>query len=236
MTAATANFEQRRDGLAAAVSVRASDMAIAPAIRGGVGPDDPTVAALVGLRGSGKSTAAAKLITRLRLVSGFRVGVLAEDRSGRGVEPLAEFADLLGAPFLAIRSPRAAASAMERMRSRDIDVVIFDAEGVEPDDPSATRDSARWLEAVGATETHLAIRCDHSRGWLEDAARVFAPLGADRALLTYGDRVGLDVAAGRLPEPVAAWLALGRWRLAYASSGPDPPTGFDSLGFNDKSK
>lgn len=194
------------------------------------------------------TTAAAKLAAHLRLQVGFRVGLLAEDRSGRGVEPLREFSELLGAPFRAARSPQAAALALDRMRSLPLDVVIFDAEGVEPDLPRVGRESSKWLEAAGVAETHLAIRCDEPPDRLDDAARIFAPLGADRALLTRGDRVGLGIDVPSRsetesatqtkgwPEGLAAWLNRGRWRLSYLSFGPEPPNDLASFDRADHSE
>ena len=91
-------------------------------------PGEPTVIALVGPTGVGKTTTVAKLAANFALREGRRVGLVTIDTYRiAAVEQLRTYAQIINVPLEVVTSPRELRDAVDRMA--DCDVVLIDTVG-----------------------------------------------------------------------------------------------------------
>ncbi len=161
---------------------------------------------LVGPTGVGKTTTIAKLAANYRVREGKSVGFIAADTYRiAAVDQLKRYAELLGAPVRVVRSPDEMARAVGEFSKTDI--VFIDTAGRSHRDEPRMRDLGRILEAARSDEVHLVLSLAAERQSLFSAIDRFAPLGANRIILTKLDeaeRAGAVLqAAARARQPVS---------------------------------
>jgi flagellar biosynthesis protein FlhF len=166
----------------------------------------PLVIALVGPAGVGKTTTAAKLAARLTRAHR-RVGLVALDGERPGaIEPLAQLARLIQAPFDTCADALALRKAVERSQTRD--VVLVDTRGDAPADAAALIGLAQGC----ARATYLVVPATSSRTALEEAARAFADARPDALVVTKLDET-------RAPAAALEFASASRLPLALLCNG-----------------
>lgn len=173
----------------------------------------PTVVAVIGPSGVGKSTALAKLAIEFAVRGGKTVGLINEDLRRPGADrQLTNLANLINVPLASASEPREVADAVKSMAGRDL--ILIDTAGRSPRDAAGLEGLASILRGAGADETHLVLSCVGSEKMLRETAARYRVTGFNRVILSKLDEAfAFGCALG-----LAANLAEG---LSYVASGPD---------------
>lgn len=174
-------------------------------------PEAP-VTVFVGPPGAGKTTTIAKIAAQHRARTGTRLTVIAADAFRVGaIEQLRLYADIIGAPFVAARTPEEVEAAVAAAKSP----VLIDTAGRSPRDEAvqALYDVVRRLPGV---RTHLVVPASSTSRdfcrWL-DAQAALAPT---HAVITKLD--DSDPAA-----PLAGILRERKLRVSFLGNGQRVP-------------
>jgi len=165
----------------------------------------------VGPPGVGKTTTIAKIAAQER-ARGKRLALLAADGFRVGaIEQLRLYADILGSPFSAARTPDEFARALDEARRP----LLVDTAGRSPSDDVA-KDMFRVLGARTDVRTHLVIPANTSAK------------SAERLLDRFGDARPARVVLTRLDEaetigPLVSVLRARRLPLSYFGTGQAVP-------------
>jgi len=175
----------------------------------------PTVVALVGPTGVGKTTTLAKLAARFRLYEQRSVAAITVDTYRiAAVEQLRTYAGIMDLPMEVVATEREMTAAIERLSQHNL--ILIDTAGRSPRDPARLLELRSLLTAARphATALVLAAVADVSSQML--AAQAFAEAGATSLILTK-----LDEAArlGSLPD----WIRPSGLPLAYTTHGQNVP-------------
>ncbi|XBQ16610.1 MAG: flagellar biosynthesis-like protein (FlhF) [Oceanicaulis sp.] len=195
------------DGEATATLARALDH------RYGVHPaeiDHDRPLLIAGPPGAGKSSALAKLAARAVASGGAPVIISADARAG-AKEQMFAYATALGCPFEAVDGPRELEAVLNRLPDGP---VLIDSPGVNPFELDDLDDLSDLAEAADA-EIIAVMEAGIAPGDAEDAAALFAAIGAGRVIATKID------AARRL----GALIGFGEAGLAYAHVSASPYIG-----------
>ena len=179
-------------------------------------PGRPTVVALVGPSGAGKTTTVAKLAVGAAAFAARRVGLLTLDTWRAGaVAQLDAYATVAALPLEVAYDARDAAQGLARLTGSGCDVVLVDTPGRGPRDGAAGADDdwRAMLAALAPDEVHLTLPAT-LRERVADAVRErHEPLGVTHALLTQLDEApdeeGVTELAARLALPVR-WVSDGQ--------------------------
>lgn len=173
----------------------------------------PTVVAVVGPSGVGKSTALARLAIEFAVRSGKTVGLINEDLRRPGADrQLTNLANLINVPLASASEPKEVADAVKSMAGRDL--ILVDTAGRSPRDAAALDGLAAILRSAGTDETHLVLSCVGSEKLLRETAARYRTTGFNRVILSKLD----ETFAFGATLGLAASLSEG---LSYVASGPD---------------
>ena len=173
----------------------------------------PTVVALVGPSGVGKSTSVIKLAIQFAMRGGKSVGVINEDLRRPGADgQIHNFGRLFGLSVITASEPSGIRDVVKSMAGRDL--ILIDTGGRSPRDAKGLDYLAEIVKAAGADETHLLLASVSSEKTLLETAARFKPVGFNRLILTKLDEC---LSYGSILN-VAARLADG---FSYLTSGPD---------------
>jgi flagellar biosynthesis protein FlhF len=175
----------------------------------------PSVVALVGPTGVGKTTTVAKLAANYKLRYGRKVGLVTADTYRiAAVEQLRTYAEIVGLPLKIALSPQDMTAAIESLS--DCDVVIVDTAGRSQHDTSRIDELGEMLEAAQPDTTHLVLSLAAAESVIHAAAERFAGLKPDRLILSKLDEV---VDFGVIAN-IAARTGL---RFSYLTTGQEVP-------------
>jgi flagellar biosynthesis protein FlhF len=201
----------------------------------------PTVAALVGPCGAGKTTTLVKLAVVHGLTARRPTQVLSMDTSRVAAsEQLRSFAGILGVGFQALETTRALAQALEEHRNKDF--IFIDTPGFGPRDMEDAAELAEFLAGRPDIDVHLALTASMKSADLSrvvdrfeifrprkllftrlDETEAFGPLfnepartGKPLSFLTAGQRIPEDL------EPASEQRVLD---LVMRRQGGDTPVG-----------
>ncbi|MCD8349261.1 MAG: hypothetical protein LUC93_01445 [Planctomycetaceae bacterium] len=173
----------------------------------------PTVVALLGASGVGKSTSVVKLAIQFAMKAQKSVAVVNEDLRRPGADgQINNLGRLFGIAVATASEPEEMADVIRSMSSRDL--ILVDTGGRSPRDAKGIDRLAAIVRAAGADETHLLLSCVSSARTMRETALRYKPTGYDRIMLTkldecvsYGDvlNVGAELAEG----------------IGYITTGPD---------------
>lgn len=177
--------------------------------------DGPTVIALVGPTGVGKTTTVAKLAANFSLRENRKVGLVTIDTYRiAAVEQLRTYAEIINVPLEVASSPGQMSDVVASMHDRD--VILVDTAGRSQRDAVRINDLRRFFDATRPHETHLVLSSTCSERVLLETIDRFAPLGVDRMIFTKLDEaVGFGV--------VLKCLQRAKVRLSYVTTGQDVP-------------
>ncbi|MBN2713108.1 MAG: hypothetical protein JXR97_11860 [Planctomycetes bacterium] len=173
--------------------------------------EGPTVVAMVGPTGVGKTTTMAKIAVEFVYKRNLRVGIINEDVRRPGAEAqLRNLSQLLGVPVHAAEGPERGAEALRQMS--DMDLVLIDTAGRVPSDKASLDELALFLRAVGADEVHLVISGDCSPRSALQTAEKFERIEYNRLIFSKLD----EAASYGLILNVAAQV---NKKMSYVTSG-----------------
>lgn len=175
----------------------------------------PTVVALVGPTGVGKTTTVAKLAANFSLRQRRKVGLITIDTYRiAAVEQLKTYAEIIDVPLDVVMSPKELDDAVTRMQDRDI--VLIDTAGRSQRDTARVNELAEFFEQVRPHEVHLVLSGTCGAGVLMEAVQRFGRVGIDRVIFTKLDEaVGFGVLISCLEKANAS--------LSYVTTGQDVP-------------
>jgi flagellar biosynthesis protein FlhF len=175
----------------------------------------PTVIALVGPTGVGKTTTVAKLAADYRLQESLRVGVITIDTFRMAaVEQLRAYAEIMDVPMEVVSSPKEMRQARQRLAT--CDVVLVDTAGCNPHADVDTCDLAAIITEAKAHEVHLVLSATMSFGSTARTLDKFQKIGTTAIILSKADEaVGLG--------PFVAAMQGRSIPLSYVTHGQSVP-------------
>ena len=175
----------------------------------------PRVISLIGPTGVGKTTTIAKLAANLKLREGKSVGLITIDTYRiAAVDQLRTYAQIIQVPLRPVLTAGELHQAIREMS--DCDVVLIDTAGRSHKNELRLNELRRFLAAAEADEVHLVISASSSARVGQAALRHFAPLGANRIIITKLDEAETF---GIILNIAAATDAT----VSYVTTGQDVP-------------
>lgn len=181
--------------------------------------NSPTVIALVGPTGVGKTTTIAKLATKFRLQQGRTVALVTADTyRTAAVEQLQQYADI----FESILEVAGTADQMKEamVRCQSADIVLIDTAGRSAADVDRIQETANIVNVAQPDEIHLVLSAATSLSATQKAARGFGVTGYDRIIVSKLDE------AESLGEMVSMLCEINK-PMSWFTNGQDISTHID---------
>jgi len=187
---------------------------VAGAIKTGRG-GQPTIIALIGPTGVGKTTTIAKLAANLCLRENLKVGLITIDTYRiAAVEQLKTYAAIIDVPLEVVFSPSQLQQAVRRMNEKD--VILIDTAGRSQRDGERIKELRSYFRKVQPDEIHLVLSSTCSEAVLTETINRFRDLGVNRVILTKLDEaIGFGV--------ILACVQKAEAKLSYITMGQDVP-------------
>ena len=175
----------------------------------------PTIIALVGPTGVGKTTTIAKLAANFCLREHRSVGLITVDTYRiAAVEQLKTYAQIINVPLEVVVTPEELQEAVQRMSGRD--VILIDTAGRSQRDETKIEELKRFFAQVRPHEVHLVLASTCGEAVLTEAIDRFSVVGVDRVIFTKLDEaLGFGV--------VLTCLNRAEAKLSYVTTGQDVP-------------
>ena len=175
----------------------------------------PTVIALVGPTGVGKTTTLAKLATHPALYGNSKVAFISADTYRiAAIEQLRTFAQIAKIPMEVIYSADEVGPAL--LRHHDKDVIFIDTPGRSPYSGNHLREMRTLMERAQPDEIHLVLNVSLRHEDARDIIGAYGRLGVNRLLFTKADET---CSAGSLLNVAAEFGP----PLSYITNGQDVP-------------
>ncbi|MBI4717315.1 MAG: flagellar biosynthesis protein FlhF [Planctomycetes bacterium] len=177
--------------------------------------EGPTVVALVGPTGVGKTTTVAKLAANFALRERSKVGLITVDTYRiAAVEQLRTYAEIIDVPLVVAATPGEYADALRTLADRD--VVLIDTAGRSQRDGMKIEQLRGFFDVGRPHQVHLVLSTTSGEAVIAQTTERFRPLGIDRVILTKLDEA---VGFGALLTCMNAVQA----KLSYVTTGQDVP-------------
>lgn len=175
----------------------------------------PTVVALVGPTGVGKTTTLVKLAANMKLREGKKVGLITDDTHRiAAVDQLRAYAQIMKMPMMSVTGSRDVPDLLRRMR--DLDLILIDTAGRSPRDAARIEELRCFLDAAKPDRVHLVLSCTSAEATMREAIRSFAPVGVGQVIFTKLDEaVGCGVILNVLHDVDL--------RMSYLTQGQSVP-------------
>ncbi|MHC4711954.1 MAG: flagellar biosynthesis protein FlhF [Planctomycetota bacterium] len=183
-------------------------------------PGRPTMVALVGPTGVGKTTTIAKLAAHHVLRERQAVGLMTLDTYRiAAVEQLRTYARIIDVPLEVVLAPSDLPAALERLEHCSL--IFVDTAGRSQRDTMKMNDLKNFLARRRPDQIHLVLSATIERAAVEDVVERFDMYGPDRILLTKLDELP---SCGRLLEI----SRLTAQPVSYLATGQDVPDDIES--------
>ena len=135
----------------------------------------PTVVALIGPTGVGKTTTAAKIAAWYSIHEGMKVALLSMDCYRIGAtDQLRTYAKIMRLPCeIALRKKDLQAALV---RHQDKDLIIIDTAGKSPYDPNHIRELGEWFSLKNGIEPYLVLSATSKKEDLQQILATYEPL------------------------------------------------------------
>jgi flagellar biosynthesis protein FlhF len=175
----------------------------------------PTIVALVGPTGVGKTTTLAKLAAQMRLREQKKVGLINFDAYRlAAAEQLRVYAQIMKMPMASVAGPQELTGTLDQMK--DCDLVLIDTAGRSQRDEVRIAELRRFLHAAAPDQVHLVLSSTSHEDTIREAIAVFRSLGAEHLIFTKLDEaVGFGVILNVLTDV--------DMRLSYLTKGQSVP-------------
>jgi flagellar biosynthesis protein FlhF len=175
----------------------------------------PTIVALVGPTGVGKTTTIAKLAANAKLRECKSVGLITIDTYRiAAVEQLKVYAQILDVPLAAVVTPREMEAAVRRMSH--LDLILIDTAGRSQRDEPRIAELGELLAVAGPDQVHLVLATTAREATIREAIARFSVLGVRQLIFTKIDEaVGFGVLLNVLDSV--------NLRLSYLTTGQSVP-------------
>ncbi|MEM6314790.1 MAG: hypothetical protein AAF743_11920, partial [Planctomycetota bacterium] len=175
----------------------------------------PTVIALVGPTGVGKTTTVAKLAANLQLMQHMRVGLLTVDTYRiAAVDQLRKFSEIIEARLAVAHTAEEIPAALAKLG--DCDFILLDTAGRSPKDEMHLRELETCLRIAKPDEVHLVMSANQGRASAEMVAEKFGRMRPDSVIFTKLDE------AAQLGVVLTVAQKLGK-ALSYVTFGQNVP-------------
>lgn len=180
-----------------------------------VNENRPTIVALVGPTGVGKTTTLAKLAAHMKLREGRSVGLITIDSYRiAAVEQLKTYAQILQVPIIPVASPEEMGDAIRQLSA--VDLILIDTAGRSQKDDLRIAELDSFLAAAVPDQVHLVLSTTASEAAIRQAIEKFSALGARQLIFTKLDEaVGFGV--------ILNVLRSFDLRLSYITTGQAVP-------------
>jgi flagellar biosynthesis protein FlhF len=177
--------------------------------------DRPTIVALVGPTGVGKTTTIAKLAANMKLREGKSVGLITIDAYRiAAVEQLKVYAQILGVPLAAVVTVEEMQAALREMSG--VDLILVDTAGRSQRDEPRIAELGELLAAARPDQVHLVLAATSREPTIREAIKNFSALGVEYLIFTKLDEaIGFGV--------ILNVLRSVNMRLSYLSAGQSVP-------------
>lgn len=146
----------------------------------------PTVVALVGPTGVGKTTTLAKIAANYSLIAGAEVALITLDTYRiAAVEQLRTYAEIIGIPLEIAETPEEVRSGVESWSRKDL--ILIDTAGTSQRDTERLQEVGIALQPITGIERHLVFSVTTRYRDLADIIRRFDQIGFDRLIATKLD-------------------------------------------------
>ena len=146
----------------------------------------PTVVALVGPTGVGKTTTLAKIAANYSLIAGADVALITLDTYRiAAVEQLRTYARIIGIPLKIAETPKEVRRGVESWSRKDL--ILIDTAGTSQRDTKRLQEVGIALEPLTGVERHLVFSVTTRYRDLADVIRRFDQIGFDRLIATKLD-------------------------------------------------
>lgn len=177
--------------------------------------DQPTVIALIGPTGVGKTTTIAKLAAGYRLRQNRKVGLITIDTYRiAAVDQLQTYARIIDVPLRVASNADEIRTALSEMD--DCDVILIDTAGSSPSDRDRLGELEELVRSANPCEVHLVLAANCSSSVLARSLDQFGRMGVNRLIFTKLDEaVGFGVVLNCLQRAEA--------KLSYVTTGQEVP-------------
>jgi len=146
----------------------------------------PTVVALIGPTGVGKTTTAAKIAAWYSIHEGMKVALLSMDCYRIGAtDQLRTYAKIMRLPCEIALRKRDLQAAL--LRHQDKDLIIIDTAGKSPYDPNHIRELGEWFSLKSGIEPYLVLSATCKKEDLQQILTTYEPLRVKGLILSKLD-------------------------------------------------
>ena len=175
----------------------------------------PTVIALVGNAGVGKTTTIAKLAAQFQLTRNVSVGLLSLDRSRiGGQEQLQCYADSMQLPLETPANEKEILQSVARLKG--CRVVLVDTPAVNPGDPKGLSRIQTAIQPLGPLTCLMVLSAESREEDLQDTAKRYAVLTPAGIIISKTDLTGSY-------RDMVNFLCRHRWPVYFFSNGHRVP-------------
>ncbi len=147
----------------------------------------PSVVALVGPTGVGKTTTAAKLAAWYSIHEQYKVALFSMDCYRIGAtDQLRTYARIMRLPCEVILRKKDLAAAVKRHQDKDL--IIIDTAGKSPYDPTHITELEKWFDQAGTSiDPHLVLSATAKKEDIQHIMKAYAPLNVGGLVLSKLD-------------------------------------------------